>query len=64
MLKKCDENNFTIKLNAVPTLHLTKDRVMLESTGHECTEVSRTFGIIFPWMGEVNPVNNYKIHSY
>ena len=44
-IKKCDENNFTIKSNAVPTLHLTKDTVMLESTGNECTEVSRTFGM-------------------
>jgi len=44
-VKKCDENNFTIKLNSVPTLHLTKDTVLLESTGNECTEASRTFGM-------------------
>ena len=44
-IKNHNEKDFTIKLNAVPILHLTKDTVNLDSSDKECTKISRTFGM-------------------
>ena len=64
-IKKCDENNFTIKLNAGPTLHLTKDTVMLKTTNNECKELPRTFGNEdeIAWLEKESDTNNNWLKS-